>query len=98
MSITRGNADSYKTDEMTVSGRNICIKINEQGYYRIDIDGSGDKPALCDHIFTSLQEARRAVSAYVNENRAAIEKKKMIMEIAEREYPRKGKSAKTDTE
>jgi hypothetical protein len=98
MSITRGNAEVYKTDEMTVSGRNICIKINEQGYYRIDIEGAGDKPALCDHIFTSLSEARKAVSAYVNDNRAAIEKKKMIIEIAKKEYPRRGQGGKTNSE
>jgi hypothetical protein len=101
MSITRGNAENYVTDEMTVSGRTISIKINEQGYYRIDVAGSGDKPELCNHIFTSLSEARKAVSAYVSDNRAAIEKKKMIMEIAQREYPmnkNKGKNAKTSTE
>lgn len=98
MSTIRGNADVYKTDEMTVSGRDICIKINEQGYYIIDISGSGDKLELCSHLFTSLSEARKAVAAYVHEHRADIEKKKMIMEVAQREYPRKGKSAKTDTE
>lgn len=97
MSITRGNADTYVTDEMTVSGRNISIKITETGYYRIDVAGQGDKPALCDEIFTSLLEARKAVSAYVQANRADIEKKKMIMEIAEREYPRR-KNAKSGTE
>lgn len=97
MSITRGNAETYKTDEMTVSGRELSIGINEQGYYIIKVDGQGDKPELCSHLFTSLSEARKAVNSYVHENRAAIDKKKMIMEIAEREYPRK-KSAKTDTE
>lgn len=101
MSITRGNAENYVTDEMTVSGRTISIKINEQGYYCIDVAGVGDKPELCNHIFTSLSEARKAVSAYVNDNHAAIEKKKMIIEVAQREYPsskNKGKNAKTSTE
>jgi hypothetical protein len=98
MSITRGNADEYITDEMTVSGRDISIGISEMGYYKINVAGAGDKPDLCNHLFTSLSEARKAVSAYVNTNKAAIEKKKMIIDIAAREYPRKGKSAKTDTE
>lgn len=97
MSITRGNADTYITDEMTVSGRTISIKITEQGYYRIDVAGSGDKPELCDHLFTSLSEARKAVTAYVHANKADIEKKKMIMDIAEREYPKKN-NAKSSTE
>lgn len=93
MSISRGNAETFKTDEMTVSGRTICIRITETGYYRIDVDGPGDKPALCDEIFTSLSEARKAVNAYVHANKADINKKKMIMEIAD-----KGKNAKSITE
>lgn len=98
MSITRGNAENYVTDEITVSGRDISIRVNEMGYYKIDVAGAGDKPELCDHLFTSLSEARKAVSQYVHDNRAAIEKKKMIMEIAQREYPRKGKNAKSISE
>lgn len=97
MSIIPGNAESYITDEMTVSGRKISIKITETGYYRIDVEGSGDKPEICNELFTSLSEARKAVSAYVHNNIVAIDKKKMIMEIAEREYPRR-KNAKSITE
>ena len=97
ISISRGSADTYVTDEMTVSGRTISIKITETGYYRIDVAGQGDKPFICDEIFTSLSEARKAVSAYVHTHRAEIEKKKMIMEIAERDYPRR-KNAKGSTE
>jgi hypothetical protein len=96
MSIIQ-ESDKYVTDEITVSGRKMSIKINEQGYYRIDVEGSGDKPELCEHLFTSLSEARKAVNGYVNENAAAVNKKRMLMEIAEREYPRK-KSAKSSTE
>ena len=97
MSITRGNAETYVTDAITVSGREISIKITETGYYRIDIGGAGDKPALCSEIFTALSEARKAVSAYVSENKAELDKKAMLQEIAEREYPRR-KNAKSSTE
>jgi hypothetical protein len=98
MSITLGNADKYKTDEMTVSGRDICIRITETGFYYIDVSGPGDKPALCDHRFTNLSEARKAIQGYVEENRAEINKKKMIIENAAKEYPRRGQGAKTNTE
>lgn len=97
MSITHGNADTYETDAMTVSGRKISIKINEAGYYRIDVDGPGEKPDLCNQLFTGLKFARQAVAAYVQDNKADIEKRQMIMDIASRpDKPRK--NAKTNTE
>jgi hypothetical protein len=81
MSITRANAESYETDAQTVSGRTIKIRINDAGYYRIDVEGVGDKPQICEHIFTSLNEARKAVSYYIHENAAAFAKEAFKAEM-----------------
>lgn len=90
MSIIHGNAENYETDAMTVSGRDISIRVTETGYYYIDVKGAGDKPRICQHIFTSLNEARKAVKAYVADNAADIAKRQMIIDIAARpDKPRK---------
>jgi hypothetical protein len=85
MSITRGNAENYETDAITVSGRKLCIKVTETGYYRIDVEGPGDKLALCDELFTTLSAARKAIAAYVADHQAAINKRKFVIEIAEKQ-------------
>jgi hypothetical protein len=76
-----------------------CLsELTEGGYYYIDVKGAGDKPKLCEQMFTSLSQARRAVSAYSADNAAEIAKRKMIIEIAARpDKPRKN-DAKTSTE
>jgi hypothetical protein len=82
MSITRGNAENYVTDHQTVGGRNISIGVNDSGYYVIKVDGVGEKPKLCEQIFTSLSEARKAVQAYVIDHAVEINKRKFIEEMA----------------
>jgi hypothetical protein len=84
MSITRGNADNYETDAITVGGNQLKIKITEQGYYYIGVDGPGGRPTLSEQRFTSLSEARKALRAYVNDNQGMIEKQKFIEEMASR--------------
>jgi hypothetical protein len=102
MSITRGNADNYETDAMTVGGNQLKIKITEAGYYYIDIDGPGGRPKISEQIFTSLSEARKARDAYINDNKAMIEKKKFIEEMASRpsikEQRKAERIAKSDSE
>lgn len=82
MSITP--AHKFETDAVTVGDRRISIKITPTGYYRIDIEGGGSRPKMCDEIFTNLRSARLAVQKYVVENAAELNKKKMIKEVAER--------------
>lgn len=82
MSITRVNADSYETDVTSVGGRKLSIKMYEDGLFYINIEGPGGRPAITEEKFTSLGEARKALSAYYFENRGQIEKMKMIEEIA----------------
>ena len=82
MSITP--ASKYETDAVTVGDRRICIKSTPTGYYRIDIEGSGAKPELCNEIFTNLRSARLAVQTYVIKNAPTLNKKKMIAEVAAR--------------
>jgi hypothetical protein len=82
MSITRGNAENYETDATTVSGRPLSIGITEQGYYIVKVGGVGEMPKICEQLFTSLSEARKAVGAYVIEHQADINKRKFIEEMA----------------
>lgn len=82
MSIILGNDEGYETDAITVSGRKMCIKVTDTGYYRIDVEGVGDKPQLCEHLFTNLSEARKAIRRYVAENVNQINKQAFLEEMA----------------
>ena len=82
MSITRGNAEAYETDAMTVGGQSLKIKITDTGYYYVDVDGPGGRPKISEQIFTGLSEARKALRAYVQDNLVMHNKQKFIEEMA----------------
>jgi hypothetical protein len=77
-------ASKFETDAVTVGDRRVSIKTTPTGYYRIDVEGSGSRPKMCDEIFTNLRAARIAISKYLTDNAATLNKKKMIKEVAER--------------
>lgn len=82
MSITP--AHKFETDAVTVGDRKVSIKATPTGYYRIDVEGGGSRPAMCNEIFTNLRSARLAIQAYVINNGPELNKKKLIREVAER--------------
>lgn len=82
MSIIHANGEDYQTDAMTVGGQTLVIKLKENGFYYLDVEGVGGRPKISEQVFTSLSEVRKARDAYVQDNIKMIEKQKFIEEMA----------------
>lgn len=78
------DGSKYETDAVTVGDRRISIKTTPTGYYRIDVEGGGSRPTMCEEIFTNLRAARIAISEYLAKNAATLNKKQLIKDVAER--------------
>jgi hypothetical protein len=76
VSITQENAK--RTGLRSLGGGEFVIKFNPHGYYVIDVDGPGGKPAICNELFTGVNYALQAVSRYCHENAAEFAKQEII--------------------
>lgn len=79
------------TNEVTVGDREIVIKQMPNGYYYIDVVGKGDKPQVCEQMFTSLHFAKQGLNLWLAQNAAAYNKKKLIEDVVARSNERDGK-------
>lgn len=82
MSIIPENGKRYETDAETVSGNKIVIVTTPTGYYKIDVEGVGQKPAVCNELFTNLRDARIAKDRYVMDHAAELNKQRLIERVA----------------
>lgn len=96
MSITQENAREYETDARTVGGYRISIRTTPTGYYRVSVDGPGQRPSLCDEIFTNLRSARIAINDYLLKNEATFRKQAVIEKVAGPKPPRKNVKSSSD--
>lgn len=81
MLITPGD-DKYETDVKSVGGYRFSIKTTTTGYYKIDAEGPGQKPAICDELFTNLRSVRIALDKYIMDNQATLNKQAVIERVA----------------
>jgi hypothetical protein len=73
VSITQENA-KIETGVTTATGNPLLIAFDPHGYYKIEVEGSGAKPAICDELFTSIRFAKLAVAKYKEDNQAELSK------------------------
>lgn len=76
------NVKVVQTDEVSVGGYKMIITSTPTGYYRIDAEGPGQKPAICHELFTSLPAARQGLNRYLAENEATLNKQAIIERVA----------------
>jgi hypothetical protein len=68
------------TGIQTLGDREFIIKSNPQGYYYIDTTGKGQRPGICDELFTNTRSAKIAIQQYQMDNAATFNKKKVMDE------------------
>lgn len=63
----------FETGLVSLGDNEFYITTNYHGMYVIRTRGPGGSPKLCDEVFTSLREARKALDAYQLEHKMRLD-------------------------